>query len=182
MPKNLWSYYWIVLVAPWVITCVFSTQHIKGFLKKTEVKQKRSIVYGAIRPAKQRLQNDFSLPTPPSLRRSMNCYFLSVKRLPIVIHRFIHLQPINSTWPAKYIWDAHNKEHLSIKRSLHDLNVHRSYLTTVFKEFHQISPIIYTRSGCSEQQRRPNTDLYIKIQLLQWAFQIPPHFSKFLYL
>ena len=51
-------------------------------------------------------------------------------------------------------------EHLSIQEIADDLNVHRSYLTTVFKEFHQISPKEFLHSVRMQraQQLLTNTD------------------------
>ena len=69
------------------------------------------------------------------------------------------------------------KEHLSIQEIADDLNVHRSYLTTVFKEFHQISPKEFLHSVRMQraQQLLTNTDESIKIV----AYSVGPlYFSK----
>ena len=67
---------------------------------------------------------------------------------------------------CKHVIETHyNKEHLSIQEIADDLNVHRSYLTTVFKEFHQISPkgilALGPHAACpavTDQHRRKHQD------------------------
>ena len=74
----------------------------------------------------------------------------------------------------------YNKDHLSIQEIADDLNVHRSYLTTVFKEFHQISPKEFLHSVRMQraQQLLTNTDESIKIVAYSVGFSDPLYFSK----
>ena len=77
---------------------------------------------------------------------------------------------------CKHVIETHyGKEHLSIQEIADDLNVHRSYLTTVFKEFHQISPKEFLHSVRMQraQQLLTNTDESIKIVAYSVGFSDP---------
>ena len=156
-----WSYYWIGISGTKVSDFMrFSTLHAKGFLKKTEVDTERigQFMEQLIHKAEAaKLSPHYQLHL---LSQIYELLYLIGEIAPNVQKSY--LSPTYQLYlTCKHVIETHyNKEHLSIQEIADDLNVHRSYLTTVFKEFHQISPKEFLHSVRMQraQQLLTNTD------------------------
>lgn len=81
---------------------------------------------------------------------------------------------------CKQILDTHYSTHLSIQKIAQELGVHRSYLTTIFKEFQQQSPkeyLLYVRMHRAKQLLE-STSEPVKFIAYSVGFSDPLHFSK----
>ena len=81
---------------------------------------------------------------------------------------------------CKQLIDSHYPRSLTIQDLAKELSVHRSYLTSVFKEFHQLSPkeyLLYVRMNRA-QQLLEHTNETIKVIAYSVGFSDPLHFSK----
>ena len=175
------SYYWIGISGTKVsdfMRC--STLHAKGFLKKTEVDTERigQFMEQLIHKAEAaKLSPHYQLHL---LSQIYELLYLIGEVAPNVQKSY--LSPTYQLYlTCKHVIETHyNKEHLSIQEIADDLNVHRSYLTTVFKEFHQISPKEFLHSVRMQraQQLLTNTDESIKIVAYSVGFSDPLYFSK----
>ena len=192
LPKNMvtyyqadaedpWSYYWIGISGTKVSDFMrFSTLHAKGFLKKTEVDTER---IGLFMEQLVHKAEDSKMTSHYQLHLLSQIYELLflISEVAPDSHRS-HPSPTYQLYlTCKHMIETHyNKDHLSIQEIADDLNVHRSYLTTVFKEFHQISPKEFLHSVRMQraQQLLANTDESIKIVAYSVGFSDPLYFSK----
>lgn len=81
---------------------------------------------------------------------------------------------------CKRLIDSHYPRSLTIQDLAKELSVHRSYLTSVFKEFHQLSPkeyLLFVRMKRA-QQLLEHTNETIKVIAYSVGFSDPLHFSK----
>ena len=81
---------------------------------------------------------------------------------------------------CKRLIDSHYPQSLTIQDLAKELSVHRSYLTSVFKEFHQLSPkeyLLFVRMKRA-QQLLEHTNETIKVIAYSVGFSDPLHFSK----
>ena len=158
----------------------FSTLHENGFLKKTEVETEligqfmEQLVHKA---EASKMTSHYQLHL---LSQIYELLYLIGEVAPNVQKSY--LSPTYQLYlTCKHVIETHyGKEHLSIQEIADDLNVHRSYLTTVFKEFHQISPkeFLYSVRMQRAQQLLTNTDESIKIVAYSVGFSDPLYFSK----
>ena len=176
-----WSYYWIGISGTKVSDFMrFSSQHEKGFLKKTELYSEKigQFMERLVHKAEAaKLSPHYQLHL---LSQIYELLYLIGEVAPNVQKSY--LSPTYQLYlTCKHVIETHyNKEHLSIQEIADDLNVHRSYLTTVFKEFHQISPKEFLHSVRMQraQQLLTNTDESIKIVAYSVGFSDPLYFSK----
>ena len=152
----------------------------KGFLKKTEVETEKIGQFMerlAHKAEASKMTSHYQLHL---LSQIYELLFLISEVAPD-IHRS-HPSPTYQLYlTCKHVIETHyNKDHLSIQEIADDLNVHRSYLTTIFKEFHQISPkeFLYSVRMQRAQQLLTNTDESIKIVAYSVGFSDPLYFSK----
>ncbi|KXT84854.1 AraC family transcriptional regulator [Streptococcus oralis] len=81
---------------------------------------------------------------------------------------------------CKRFIDSHYPKAITIQDIAKELSVHRSYLTSVFKEFHQLSPkeyLLYVRMHRAKQLLE-HTEESIKVIAYSVGFSDPLHFSK----
>jgi len=176
-----WSYYWIGISGTKVRDFMrFSTLHAKGFLKKTEVETEKigQFMERLVHKAEaSKMTSHYQLHL---LSQIYELLFLISEVAPDIYRS--HPSPTYQLYlTCRHMIETHyNKDHLSIQEIADDLNVHRSYLTTVFKEFHQISPKEFLHSVRMQraQQLLTNTDESIKIVAYSVGFSDPLYFSK----
>ncbi|CTK88305.1 msm operon regulatory protein [Streptococcus pneumoniae] len=81
---------------------------------------------------------------------------------------------------CKRLIDSHYPQSLTIQDLAKELSVHRSYLSSVFKEFNTLSPkeyLLYVRMHRARQLLE-NTQESIKVIAYSVGFSDPLHFSK----
>ena len=81
---------------------------------------------------------------------------------------------------CKRLIDSHYPQSLTIQDLTKELSVHRSYLSSVFKEFNTLSPkeyLLYVRMHRAKQLLE-NTQESIKVIAYSVGFSDPLHFSK----
>ena len=111
------------------------------------------------------------------LIQSETCHTQTTAKLISDIVRFAQITKSNE---FKRLIDSHYPQSLTIQDLAKELSVHRSYLSSVFKEFNTLSPkeyLLYVRMYRAKQLLE-NTQESIKVIAYSVGFSDPLHFSK----